>query len=79
MSKNNRRNSQPENESRHYVQNSPPPQYWRDFDHFWASCVKNGTPILKDSLKAHLRAMGWLDDQSKWIKGAIHFGINVEK
>jgi hypothetical protein len=61
------------------VQNAPPKQYWRSFDHFWSTCVKNGTPVLKESLRFHLKSMGWLEDQEKWIQGTRHFGIPVEK
>lgn len=70
---------QEKRESHHYVQNLPPPQLWRDFDHFWSTCVKNGSPLIKDSLKMHLRSMGWLENQVKWIQGAQHFGIDIEK
>lgn len=66
-------------DSRNDVQNEPPAKRWMNLDHFWHSSVKNGTPLLFDSFKAHLRAMGWLEDQSKWISGAKHFGIPVEK
>lgn len=66
-------------DSRNDVQNAPPPKRWSNLDHFWHSSVKNGTPLLFESFKVHLRCMGWLDDQSKWVTGAQHFGIPVEK
>ena len=61
------------------VQNSRPNRGWASFDNFWASCVKNGTPLLKDSFKAHLKSMGWLNKPERWIEGAKHFGIPMEK
>lgn len=68
-----------ESESQRGVQNAPPPKRWSNLDHFWHSSVKNGTPLLFESFKTHLRCMGWLEDQSKWVDGAKHFGIPVEK
>jgi hypothetical protein len=61
------------------VQNARPKRNWASFDNFWASCVKNGTPLLKDSFKAHLKSMGWLHRPEKWVEGAKHFGIPMEK
>lgn len=66
-------------DSKSEIQNEPPAKRWANLEHFWHSSVKNGTPLLFDSFKAHMKAMGWLDDQSKWKHGAIHFGIPVEK
>ena len=63
----------------HSVQNLPPNHGWPSFDAFWSKCVRNGTPLLKDSFRAHLRAMGWMNDPSKWVEGAKHFGIKIEK
>ena len=74
-----RRSEEIEKSTASDVQNSPPESAWSDFDHFWHSCVKNGTPLLKESLKAHLKSMGWLSNQNRWISGAIHFGIPIEK
>lgn len=66
-------------ESRHTVQNSRPEYQWQSFEQCWHSCVKNGTPLLMESCKAHLRAMGWLAKPEKWIEGMKHFGIPLEK
>jgi hypothetical protein len=63
----------------HTVQNLPPNKGWHSFEQCWHSCVKNGTPLLMESCKAHLRAMGWLNRQEKWIDGMRHFGISIEK
>lgn len=71
--------SQPAQESKHTVQNARPAVQWQTFEQCWHSCVRNGTPLLMESCKAHLRAMGWLNQPSKWIEGMMHFGIKVEK
>ena len=60
------------------IQNEPP-VYWDSFESFWRASVKNGTPFLMEACKEHLRAMGWLDKPSKWLEGAMHFGIKIEK
>jgi len=81
------RREEPKNEkpavsmdSRHTVQNSRPNYVrWQTFEQCWHSCVKNGTPLLMESCKAHLRAMGWLNKPEKWIEGMKHFGIPLEK
>lgn len=67
--------SQEENQ----VQNAPIQRQWASFDMFWASCVKNGTPLIKESFKMHLKSMGWLNKPENYIEGAIHFGIAIEK
>lgn len=83
MSRKNRKNNKDEQattmQSSDNVQNAPPPKRWSSLDHFWHASVKNGTPLLLESFRAHLVAMGWRDDQSRWIEGAKHFGIPVEK
>jgi hypothetical protein len=84
MSKNKQRNDPQPNkieikESRHTVQNARPDVQWQSFEQCWHTCVKNGTPLLMESCKAHLRAMGWLSKPEKWIEGMRHFGIPVEK
>ena len=65
--------------SSHNIQNAPPQPQWLSFDHFWNSCVKNGTPLLKESCKAHIKALGWMNKPNKWVDGAQHFGIEMEK
>jgi hypothetical protein len=52
---------------------------WRNFDQCWATCVKNGNSLLKESARAHLKAIGKWEDQKDWISGLEHFGIPVEK
>lgn len=81
MAKKNRDNSVADERdtSSEYVQNDPPARQWNSLEQFWNACVKNGTPLLFVSFRAHLKAMGWLDDQSKWTAGAKHFGIPLEK
>ena len=66
-------------ESIHTVQNSRPQVQWQSFEQCWNTCVKNGTPLLKESCKAHLRAMGWLNQPNRWIEGMLHFGLRIEK
>lgn len=62
------------------VQNEPPFMGWPNFDVFWASCVKNGNNhTVKSACIAHLKAIGYWEDQSKWIDGLKHFGIPMEK
>lgn len=61
------------------VQNTPPKRPWTSFEQCWHACVKNGTPLLMVSCKAHLKAMGWLHQPNRWIEGMRHFGIKVEK
>jgi len=61
------------------IQNLPPEPKWQSFDHFWDSCVKNGNDLIKESFRMHLKAMGWLSRPEKYIEGAIHFGIEIEK
>jgi len=61
------------------VQNTAPVFGWSSFDHFWSSCVKNGTPSIKSSCIAHLKATNRWQDQSKWVEGCTHFGIPIEK
>jgi hypothetical protein len=63
----------------HSVQNLPPNGGWPSFDAFWSKCVRNGTPLLKTSFKAHLKALGWLNKPEKYVDGAKHFGIEMEK
>lgn len=77
--KNSSNHSSEERDSRETVQNSPPFPMWRDFDQFWSSAVKNGTPILKAALRAHFKSLGIMDHPDQYIKGALHFGIDVEK
>lgn len=57
-------------------QNAPK---WASFEQFWNSSVKNGTPTLLASCKAHVTALGWMEKQDKWVDGVIHFGIKIEK
>lgn len=71
--------STPHQESRHTHQNVPPQVQWQTFEQCWHACVKHGTPLLMESCKAHLRAMGWLNKPEKWIDGMRHFGIPLEK
>jgi hypothetical protein len=52
---------------------------WSSFDHFWATNIKNGTDSTKMACVAHLKAIGSWDDQAKWVKGVLHFGIPLEK
>lgn len=61
------------------VQNEAPQLGWASFDHFWSVCIKGGTPAVKTSCIAHLKAINAWHDQSKWIEGVRHFGIPVEK
>lgn len=61
------------------VQNEAPSLGWASFDHFWSTCIKGGTPAVKQSCIAHLKAINVWQDQSKWIEGVRHFGIPVEK
>lgn len=68
-----------EERTRDNVQNLPPSKGYASFDQFWGSCVKGGTPVLKESFRAHLRALGWLNKPEKWVEGARHFGIPMEK
>lgn len=79
MARDNRRNDRQEAPSREVVQNAPPKAKMVSFDQFWASCVKNGTPVLKESFRAHLKSMGWLNKPDRWVAGALHFGIKMEK
>jgi hypothetical protein len=84
MSKKRRQQEQPkeiESESRpgHQDVQNEPPMLWDSWEAFWNSCVKGGTPSLMVACKEHVRCLGWLGDQSRWIKGAIHFGITIEK
>ncbi len=65
--------------SSHSVQNTPPHSGWPSFDAFWSKCVRNGNPLLKESFRTHLRALGWLNKPERWIEGAVHFGIEIEK
>lgn len=60
------------------VQNEKP-MSWDSFESFWHECVKNGTPSQMNACKEHLKSLGWLGDQAKWIDGALHFGIPMEK
>lgn len=60
------------------VQNNQHP-IWTSFDQCWATCVRNGTPLLKEAAIAHMKSIGKWDDQSKWVEALIHFGIPVEK
>lgn len=52
---------------------------WVNFDQCWASCVRGGDAVLKQSAKAHLQSIGKWEDQTQWIDGLIHFGIPIEK
>ncbi len=61
------------------VENTTPITEWQTFDQFWAACVKNGTPAIKSACIAHLKAIKCWEDSSKWVDGARHFGIPVEK
>jgi len=70
--------SEPE-DSRNTVQNKRPEARWQTFEQCWNACVKNGTPLLMESCKAHLKAMGWLNKPEKFIDGIRHFGVEVEK
>lgn len=65
--------------SSEYVQNAPPQAVWKDFDHFWRSAIKNGSPLIKESLKAHITALGWINKPERYIESALHFGIEIEK
>jgi hypothetical protein len=81
MSRNNRPNKKETNEpiSDQYVQNSAPIRIWSSFEEFWFSCIKGQDYFLMESCKEHLKALGWYDSQSKWLDGAKHFGIPIEK
>lgn len=62
------------------VQNKKPSQRsWSSFEQCWASCVKNGSPVLMAACKAHVTSLGWIDDQNLWLKGISHFGVETEK
>lgn len=61
------------------VQNTRPLVSWGSFDSFWNTCVKNGTPAIKEACKAHFRTMGVMDKQDQWVRAAEHFGIPIEK
>jgi len=61
------------------IRNKPPTKQWQSFDQFWSMCVRNGSPLVKESLRMHLKALGWLEKPEKYLEGAIHFGIMVEK
>jgi len=73
-----RSEEQQEAQSNQDVRNHQRP-VWTSFDQCWASCVKNGDKILKESAKVHLKRIGMWNDQTKWIDGLIHFGIPIEK
>jgi hypothetical protein len=62
-----------------YVQNTPPIFIYSSFEEFWYSCIKGQDYFLMNSAKEHLRALGWYDNQSKWLEGVKHFGIPIEK
>jgi hypothetical protein len=74
-----RQNIQEPVATHHVVQNSPPKSSLASFDLFWSSCVKNGTPLIKESFRMHLKSMGWLEKPEKWIEGALHFGLEFDK
>ena len=52
---------------------------WANFEQFWNASVKNGTPLLLASCKAHLKALGVLNKPSKWVESVQHFGIKIEE
>ena len=79
MAKNRKNEEVDQAEMEETVQNAPPKRALPTFDHFWSSCVKGGTPLLKDSFRAHLKALGWADKPERWIEAAKHFGISTEK
>lgn len=84
MSKNNKWNKNkeveaPEIDSEEYVQNHAPVHVYSSFEEFWYSCVRGNDYFLMESCKAHLKALGWMSNQSKWLDGVRHFGVPVEK
>ncbi len=78
MSKKYRNYQQQEVETEETVQNKAPLISWSSFDAFWTECVKNGTPAIKSACQAHFKSLGCMEDQSKWVKAAQHFGIPIE-
>lgn len=80
MAKKRKDSPQPEpSKNKRKAQNSKETiRHWKSFEQCWASCVKNGSPVLMSACKAHLAAMGWLEHQEKWIDGMVHFGIKIE-
>jgi hypothetical protein len=52
---------------------------WSNYEQFWKTTIKNGSPLVKEALKAHIKALGHQMDQSKWLSDAQHFGIAIEK
>jgi len=60
------------------IQNEPPVM-WDSFESFWKASVKNGTPFLMEACKEHLKALDLLDKPNRWVEGALHFGIRLEK
>ena len=61
------------------VQNPEPVVLFDSVDSFWISKVKNGTPFLLECFKAHLTALGWANKPELYEKGALHFGLKMEK
>lgn len=60
-------------------QHEAPANSWPNFEACWHASVNNGNPLLLQSCKAHLKALGWLNKPEKWIEGILHFGVEVEK
>ena len=52
---------------------------WPNFDTFWATCIKNGSQIVKDACIAHLKAIGAWENPEDWVSGVRHFGIDFEE
>jgi len=57
----------------------PDKNHWKSFEDFFNTCVKNGTPVMMASCKAHVQSLGHLTDQSKWLEGLVDFGIKMEQ
>lgn len=79
MSKNNKPKNNEDHNSEQYVQNSAPIRVWSSFEEFWFACIKGNDYFLMNSCREHLIALGWYDNQNKWLEGAKHFGIPLEK
>ena len=62
-----------------HIENRAPLRVYSSFEEFWFTHVKNKDTFLVESCKAHLKALGWLSDQSKWREGCLHFGLKIEK
>jgi hypothetical protein len=62
-----------------HIENKAPLRVYTSFEEFWFTNVKSKDTFLVESCKSHLKALGWLHDQSKWREGCLHFGLKIVK